>query len=345
MKNQVAISLETRQDGNKRNPRIGSRLLIGSLLLLLANCGGSSSDPVAIRLVDQFRPELVTGAPARVNTPEGVAWNFGEPSGEGSSQASANLGWKAGHGVAGLRIRDGRLVGRATNDSPIIYVQQQEPGEGRDSLHSIELRLRVDKGANLGLAGARSGQDVQALVKRQQSRNWPMSSPLVAGDSMQTITVRPQRSVVMSGVHTVLFQPTDAAGAEFEIESIQLISQGEHLARVPSGIGWQGLSEIYRETLVSRSPKLSQSTSSCHGIPGLTSTWERSRMARFVSDSPHPSPARIQKGICCSSEPSPYRTAGSPSPSISPAMPGKQSPCLFHWTWNRKERSVSGAAP
>ncbi len=256
MKNQVAISLETRQHGNKRNPRIGSRLLIGSLLLLLANCGGSSSDPVAIRLVDQFRPELVTGAPARVNTPEGVAWNFGEPSGEGSSQASANLGWKAGHGVAGLRIRDGRLVGRATNDSPIIYVQQQEPGEGRDSLHSIELRLRVDKGANLGLAGGRSDQDVQALVKRQQSRNWPMSSPLVAGDSMQTITVRPQRSVVMSGVHTVLFQPTDAAGAEFEIESIHLISQGEHLARVPSGIGWQGLSEIYRETLVSRSPEV-----------------------------------------------------------------------------------------
>ena len=258
MRNQAAISLETRQDGNKRNPPIGSRLLAVSLLLLLANCGGNSSGPVAIRLVDQFRPELVTGAPARLSTPEGVAWNFGEPEGEGNSQASAapNLGWKAGHGVAGLRIRDGRLVGRATNDSPIIYVQQEEPGEGRDSLHSIELRLRVDKGANLGLAGAQADQEVQALLKRQQSRDWPMSSPIVAGDSMQTITVRPQRSVVMSGVHTVLLQPTDAAGAQFEIESIQLISQGEHLARVPSGIGWHGLSEIYRETLVSRSPEV-----------------------------------------------------------------------------------------
>lgn len=258
MKNQAAISLETWQAGAKRNPRIGSRLLTVSLLLLLANCGGGSSGPVAIRLVDQFRPELVTGAPARVNKPEGVAWNFGEPSGAGNSQASAelNLGWKAGHGVAGLRIRDGRLVGRTTNDSPIIYVQQQEPGDGRDLLHSIELRLRVDKGVNLGLAGGQSDQDVQALVERQQSRDWPMSSPIVAGDSMQTITVRPQRSLVMSGIRTVLFQPTDAAGAEFEIESIQLISQGEHLARVPSGIGWHGLSEIYRETLVSRSPEV-----------------------------------------------------------------------------------------
>ena len=259
MRNQAAISLETRQDGNKRNPPIGSRLLaVSLLLLLLANCGGNSSGPVAIRLVDQFRPELVTGAPARLNPPEGVAWNFGEREGEGNSQAFAvpNLGWKMGHGVAGLRIRDGRLVGRATNDFPIIYVQQEEPGEGRDSLHSIELRLRVDKGANLGLAGAQAGQEVQALLKRQQSRDWLMSSPIVAGDSMQTITLRPQRAVVMSGVHTVLLQPTDAAGAQFEIESIQLISQGEHLARVPSGIGWQGLSEIYRETLVSRSPEV-----------------------------------------------------------------------------------------
>ena len=259
MRVQVAASVgHVSRSGSKRNPYFGWKPWAVALLLLIAGCGNDSAGRVAIRLVDEFRPEMVDGAPARVNAPASVAWNFGEPAGQGSPRASTgpSLGWKAGHGVAGLSIRDGRLVGRATNDSPIIYVEQQEPGEGRDLLHSIELRLRVDKGANLGVAGGRSDQDVQGLVERQQSRDWPMSSPIVAGDDLQTITVRPQRSVVMSGVHKVLLQPTDAAGARFEIESIRLISQGEHLARVPSGIGWHGLSEIYRETLVSRSPEV-----------------------------------------------------------------------------------------
>ena len=241
-----------------RIPFLGTRPLAATLVLLAAACGSDSSEPVAIRLVDQFRPELVSGAPTRVNAPQHVAWNFGEPSREGNaaSSAAANLGWKAGHGISGMRVRDGRLVGRTTNNSPILYVEQENPGDGRDLLHSIELRLRVDKGTNLGLAGGRSDQGVQGLIERQQSRDWPMSSPVVAGNEMQTITVRPQRSVVMSGVHKVLLQPTDVAGAEFEIESIRVISQGEHLARVPSGIGWHGLSEIYRETLVSRSPEV-----------------------------------------------------------------------------------------
>ena len=241
-----------------RIPFLGTRPLAATLVLLAAACGSDSSEPVAIRLVDQFRPELVSGAPTRVNAPEGVAWNFGEPSQKGNAQSSAaaNLGWKAGHGISGLRVRDGRLVGRTTNSAPILYVEQENPGDGRDLLHSVELRLRVDKGTNLGLAGGRSDQGVQGLIERHQSRDWPMSSPVVAGNEMQTITVRPQRSVVMSGVHKVLLQPTDVAGAEFEIESIRVISQGEHLARVPSGIGWHGLSEIYRETIVSRSPEV-----------------------------------------------------------------------------------------
>ena len=247
-----------RERGNKRDAYLGLRPLTLALLLILSACSNDSTSPVAIRLVDAFLPEMVSGAPTRVDVSQGIGWNFGESQGLGSSRDSppTNLGWKAGHGVTGLRIRDGRLSGRTTNDSPIIYVQQQEPGDGRDLLHYIELRLRVDKGFNLGVAGARSDQEVQGLVERRQSGDWPMSSPVVAGDVMHTITVRPQRSVRMSGVQTVLLQPTDAAGAEFEIESIRVVSQNEHLANVPSGIGWQGLSEIYRETLVSRSPEV-----------------------------------------------------------------------------------------
>ena len=85
-----------------RIPFLGTRPLAATLVLLAAACSRDSSGPVAIRLVDQFRPELVTGAPTRVNAPQHVAWNFGEPSGRGNaaSSAAANLGWKAGHGIS-----------------------------------------------------------------------------------------------------------------------------------------------------------------------------------------------------------------------------------------------------
>jgi hypothetical protein len=49
--------------------------------------------------------------------------------------------------------------------------------------------------------------------------------------------------------------PTDAKGARFEIESLRLVFRKEHLATVASGLGWQGLSEVYRETLVARAPE------------------------------------------------------------------------------------------
>src|SRR6202035_3044865 len=53
----------------------------------------------------------------------------------------------------------------------------------------------------------------------------------------------------------VVLRPTDAAGASFEIESVRLVWRREHLAAIPSGVSWQGLSEIYHETLMARAPE------------------------------------------------------------------------------------------
>jgi arylsulfatase A-like enzyme len=53
----------------------------------------------------------------------------------------------------------------------------------------------------------------------------------------------------------ILLSPTDQTGATFEIAEVRLVTRKEHLARIPSGIGWHGLSEIYRESLVTRSPE------------------------------------------------------------------------------------------
>ena len=52
-----------------------------------------------------------------------------------------------------------------------------------------------------------------------------------------------------------MLRPTDVPNADFAIESIRIVSQQEHRASIPSGVGWQGLGDIFHETIVSRSPE------------------------------------------------------------------------------------------
>jgi YebC/PmpR family DNA-binding regulatory protein len=63
------------------------------------------------------------------------------------------------------------------------------------------------------------------------------------------------RNRTASEIRHVLVRPTDSPGANFAIESVRLVFRKEHLASIASGPSWQGLSEVYRETLVSRSPE------------------------------------------------------------------------------------------
>ena len=72
---------------------------------------------------------------------------------------------------------------------------------------------------------------------------------------MQTYTITPPAPISGARIRHLLIRPTDAAGADFAIESVRLVFRREHLAGVPSGVSWQGLRDIFRETLVTRSPE------------------------------------------------------------------------------------------
>ncbi len=224
-------------------------------LITLSGCGGGSSNGV-IRLVDRFGEDAVRNVPTKIAQTESAgSWNFSELDG---SPDTAMLGWKAGVGISGLRVEDGRLLGRSTTDFPIIWVDNKDGVDSPDLLHAIEVRLRVGKGANL-MATPRGADDLdfKQILERAKplQQPWNFSSPLAAGDEMQTVTIRYAGSTPLANFHKLLIRPTDAAGADFEIESVRLISRKEHLSRIPSGVGWQGLGEIYRETLVSRAPE------------------------------------------------------------------------------------------
>ena len=244
----------------RRPPYIG-------VLAFLSACAGGGDTPSTIRLVDIFGAATVEGGPsARPASASRTEWTFDEP-GKG--------GWEAGSGVSGLVVRDGRLRGRTTKDFPIIHVERGSDVDENDVLHAVEVRARASKGTNLSLNVVGSEEiDFEGLINRETVIPWPLRTPIVAGDDLQTYTMTTgtaafRTSFPSSDIRHILLRPTDASGADFEIESVRLIFRSEHLASIPSGVSWQGFGDIFRETIVTRSPERAKFTMTLPPQPTL----------------------------------------------------------------------------
>jgi arylsulfatase A-like enzyme len=163
--------------------------------------------------------------------------------------------FEAGPGVADLALRDGRLVGRTTAAEPVLRIESPGAAPPADFVHAVEVRMRVSAGQNvrIELRGAEHA-DFAALAGKPQVF-WSVSSPLVPGEELRTYSLRGTSPVPSGEVRHAFLAPTDAADATFEIESIRVVYEKEYLAGIPSGVGWHGLAEIHRETLVARAPE------------------------------------------------------------------------------------------
>ena len=115
--------------------------------------------------------------------------------------------------------------------------------------------MRASAGANLRVI-FRHGDELDINEARQTLQLLPWgATPIVAGDEVLTYTVTSPFPATSPDIQYIVLQPTGAAGASFEIESIRLIFRREYLAGFPTGVAWQGVQEIYRETLVARAPE------------------------------------------------------------------------------------------
>ncbi len=242
-------------------------------LMLIAAAATACNRPARdgakpIRLVDTFDAKRVEGSSANAAPPvRRTEWRFDgpapsppppPPAGARPSPAPfpATRGWEAGPGVSGLAIRDGVLVGRSTTDFPILHIERPTGLENADQLHAVEVRLRVSKGANLALSSSPAPTvDLSRQLALANSIPWIIKTPLLPGDKVQTYTMTPPSPISGPRIRHILLRPTDAAGAEFAIESVRLVFRREHLASLPSGVSWQGLRAIFRETLVTRTPE------------------------------------------------------------------------------------------
>jgi arylsulfatase A-like enzyme len=207
--------------------------------------------PITTHLVDLFRPELVLGrSPTPPAAHPQTEWRFDAP----PARKPAPEPWEARSGVEGLEVRAGRLQGRTTSARSIVHLQGRPNGDNNDAVEQMEICIRVSAGANLsvGFSGLEHVDDND--LQRATFFSF-FSTPIIAGDELRTYVMRSARGVPISQTRHIFIRPTDAAGAHFEIESFRILSRKEYLASFPSGVAWQGLSEIYRETIVARSPE------------------------------------------------------------------------------------------
>lgn len=235
-----------------------SRLFLSTLVVLPLLSTGCTRPvppaPAAQRLVDDFSPNLVSRPKAvkasirPLETRPPFVWRFDEP--------NAAEEWQATAGVGGLTVRGGLLVGQSTSSAPVLRlaaIQGVDPG---DMLYEVQVRMRVSAGKRFGVHFVgETANDLDKVVMSGAPIPWPNEAPITAGEGMTTFTLRPPFPVYGSGLHELLLRPTDAEGATFEIESVRVVFRREHLAAIPSGVGWLGMGEIYRETVVSRSPE------------------------------------------------------------------------------------------
>ena len=239
--------------------KAGARRLALGLVLATAGwvfglaCTPAEPPPSGpLRLVDHFATATVSGGVAP-EAPAPIAWSFADPAPEATEDDGGEgfRGFRAVRGIEGLRVEGGTLVGTASDDMPLLVVEVAEAPSDDDVLHSVEIRMRASEAGNLRLRGDR---EMPEGPKERLAGifPWPLQSPVVAGDEPQLYTLTAQETWRLGQSRFVLVQPTDAAGSEFAIESLRLITRRGHLLSVPTGIGWHGMGEIYHESLVSR---------------------------------------------------------------------------------------------
>ncbi len=224
--------------------------------LALAACGRNPAPPPQ-RLVDLYKPELVTvhAAPA-VPRPRNE-WRFDGAAPEGlAGPLATTRSWQAVAGVADLAIREGRLAGRTTTELPVLHIEREPSGDDRDVLHEVQIRARVSAGSEMRMSW-REGEkaNLEEAVQNAREMPWRTKTPLLPGAEVRSYVLKPPTPVTSAELRHLLLQPTDAKDARFEVESVRLEFRREFLDGVASGVSWQGLSEIYRESLVTRAPE------------------------------------------------------------------------------------------
>ena len=233
-------------------------LATATLAVSLAGCGDQPEPPAIVRLVDHFSGAVVVDAVEPMEIEQTVLRFDGSSTVRDPKEPEETLGWEALHHASNLEIRDGRLRGRIDGDLAVLATPKPEDLAHGDLLHAFEIRIRATAEVKLHMYPGRQKPEPEIFKDWKDSKGWRYTTTVEAGDDFKTYTLTstttsPPPSLGRTNFIVVVLE--DAPGAEFAIESLRFITRREQLAGIPSGIGFHGLSDVYRETLVTRAPE------------------------------------------------------------------------------------------
>ena len=206
--------------------RIVIAILGFATVAVLVSCG-DSSDVTSLRLADIYDEGEIEAelSKPRSELPR-TEWKF-----TSSTENSLTDDW-ASYQVSRLRVSDGKLIGKASTDFPILHAVRNSDVDDRDVLHSIEVKLKASGGSNLSLNFTDSEEvelaEVQAQAK--ESAGWRITTPIVPGDESRVYRLKSQFTVTAAGILNVFIRPTDAKGTTFErIKTLRIPACGPQL--------------------------------------------------------------------------------------------------------------------
>jgi len=236
-------------------------LTLLSFVSLLTSCS-APPETTAVALVDRFSEASIDGTLEDQEPPPRTEWRFdGEATVAIPEDHPGLMGWEALNGIEDLEVREGHLAGRSTSN-PLLIVSPPEGQDPNDYFHALEIQLRVSAGNRLSVAfESEEEPDREEVVEDLESDAFlDFSTELLPGEDVQTYTLTSANatfntSYPLSSLRHIVIRPTDVEAAEFEFVSARLVSLKEHLTAIPSGVSWQGLSDVFQETIVARSPE------------------------------------------------------------------------------------------
>ena len=231
------------------NTRLALLRTLAAAGLAAAGCAApeATAPGGAIRLVERFRPESVEGRIELPPPPPKIEWRF-----DGDSPPA--FAWEASPQAKGAAVREKLLQGRSGGDIPLVALPRIAGVDSPDQVHAVEIRMRASAGSELHVLFSSAEKVDLASLEKLGNRSPAIAAiPLKPGPEMRSYVVPPPFSIQGSNLRFLVLRPTDAAGADFAIESVRLVSRREHLASFATGVAWQGLRDVFRESLVSRS--------------------------------------------------------------------------------------------
>lgn len=193
--------------------------------------------PDTVRLADVVTSEMLVD-PVEVVEPDRSEWVLGE--------LADGWTWRAPVGVNGAGVADGGLAGETTMPRPVVMLEAPADLGGGDRLHAVEVRMKASAGQSLRLTvlGAEGPPAEVFAAPEGEGPPLALSTPLILGEEASTYRIDlagvfPIGPFTRTSPRRVVLRPSDTPGASFEIESVRLVFRREHLAGVPSGLGWR----------------------------------------------------------------------------------------------------------